>query len=154
LLNTTGSNNVAIGGSALLNNTASNNTAVGFEAGFSNTTGDGNVMMGYRAGNTISVGANNVIIGNDADASDGYANSIIGAFCNGGGGSTVVGYNSNDTFGGSVVLGNAAASTAVNQFVVGSAANNAGAVTTEVVVSDATWTVRINGVQYKILLKA
>ena len=47
-----------------------------------------------------------------------------------------------------------AVSTADNQFVVGSASVNAGAIATEVVVSDTTWSVRINGTAYKILLKA
>jgi hypothetical protein len=41
-----------------------------------------------------------------------------------------------------------------NQAVFGSAGTNAGAVTTEAVTSDATWSVRINGTAYKILLKA
>jgi hypothetical protein len=37
---------------------------------------------------------------------------------------------------------------------VGSATTNAGAVTVEAVTSDATWLVKINGTNYKILLKA
>jgi hypothetical protein len=51
-------------------------------------------------------------------------------------------------------LGRAANSTAGNQFVVGSAGFPAGTLTSEVVVSDATWLVKINGTDYKILLKA
>ena len=54
----------------------------------------------------------------------------------------------------SMASGTGVSTTASNQFVVGTAARNAGAVTTEVVVSDSTWSVRINGVAYTILLKA
>jgi hypothetical protein len=57
-------------------------------------------------------------------------------------------------FNGSVILGRDATATGNNQFVIGSAGTNAGAITTEVVVSDTTWSVRINGTAYKILLKA
>jgi hypothetical protein len=71
-----------------------------------------------------------------------------------GGNTTAVGENAQTTFNGSVILGKDAAATGNNQFVVGSSGTNAGAVTTEVVVSDTTWSVRINGTAYKILLKA
>jgi hypothetical protein len=57
-------------------------------------------------------------------------------------------------FSGSVILGNSATATANNQFVVGSAGTNAGAVTTEVITPDRTWTVRINGANYKIPMLA
>mgnify|MGYP000380117885 FL=1 len=54
----------------------------------------------------------------------------------------------------SVVLGKEATATASNQFVVGSSSHNAGAVTTETVTVDKTWTVKINGVDYKIPIVA
>ena len=83
--------------------------------------------VGVSAATDNIIGANNVAIGRDT-ATGNFSSSII--------------------------LGRAATATAANQFVVGSAAYNAGTVTTEVVVSDTTWAVRINGTAYKILLKA
>jgi hypothetical protein len=68
---------------------------------------------------------------------------------------TAVGRNTQSgNFSGSLILGRDAVATANNQAVFGSAGYNAGAITTEVVVSDTTWSVRINGTAYKILLKA
>jgi hypothetical protein len=49
---------------------------------------------------------------------------------------------------------NPSSATASNEVSFGSAGYNAGAVTTEAVVSDTTWSVRIYGTAYKILLKA
>jgi hypothetical protein len=51
-------------------------------------------------------------------------------------------------------LGVSATATGNNQAVFGSAGTNAGAITSESLSSDATWSVRINGTAYKILLKA
>ena len=53
-------------------------------------------------------------------------------------------------FSGSVILGKAATATADNQFVAGSSSVNAGVTTTETITPNTTWTVRINGVNYKI----
>jgi len=130
-INSTGSNNTAYGVNALFSNTASNNTAVGFEAANANTTGTGITAIGYQA-LTLSTGINNTAIGFQAGD-----NITTGA--------------------GNVCIGSGAeplAATDNNQFVVGTAAVNAGAVTTEVVVSDTTWSVIVNGVAYKILMKA
>ena len=44
-----GTGNVGVGKQALNSNTGSNNTAVGYQAGFSNTTGFGNVAIGDSA---------------------------------------------------------------------------------------------------------
>ena len=86
-----------------------------------------NVAAGYQALNTNTSGTSN----------------------------TAVGYGCvSGNFSGSVILGRDATATASNQFVVGSATTNAGTIATEVVVSDTTWAVRINGTAYKILLKA
>jgi hypothetical protein len=89
----------------------------------------------------------------------GSFNTSIGRSALGGSGSgsnnTGVGYNvDNANFSGCLILGKDAIATANNQAVFGSAGTNAGAITTEVVVSDTTWSVRINGTAYKILLKA
>jgi hypothetical protein len=62
--------------------------------------------------------------------------------------------SSTGNFSGSVILGKEATATANNQFVVGSTGTNAGAVTTETISADTTWTVRINGANYKIPMLA
>ena len=54
---------------------------------------------------------------------------------------------------GSVVLGYEAKATGDNQFSVGSATENAGAVATEGFTQALTWRVKINGVDYKIPLQ-
>jgi hypothetical protein len=175
----TGANNTAIGaGGTLYNNTASNNTAVGFEAGFSNTSGTGATALGYSALRANTTGADNTALGNSAlllnttgssntavglnslyNMTTGSNNTAVGrsalASNSTGSNNTGLGYDvSSGGFDGSVILGHSASATASNQFVVGSASVNAGAVATEVLVSDRSWSVRINGTAYKILLKS
>jgi len=53
-----------------------------------------------------------------------------------------------------LILGYQATATADNQFVVGSSTSNVGAIATEIIIADRTWTVRINGANYKIPLLA
>ena len=103
------------------------NTGTGSGSLFNVTTGTSNTGFGFSAGANISVGSHNTFIGAFASA-DAAAIS------------------------GSIVIGRSARTTASNQFVVGSSAYNAGAVTTETVSSTRTWTVKINGVDRKILL--
>ena len=63
--NTSGSENVAFGASALYNNVSgNNNTAIGRGAGL-HSTGSGNVFIGYRAG-TSETGSNKLYIANSA----------------------------------------------------------------------------------------
>jgi hypothetical protein len=93
----------------------------------SNTTGSENTAVGVSSLQANTTGANNTAIGINT---------------------------SSGNFSGSIILGRGATATASNQCVFGSSGTNAGAVATEVVVSDATWSVRINGTAYKILLKA
>ena len=63
-LNTSGSNNTAIGYAALRgNDTASNNTAVGYQAGYSNTTGANSVYLGIGAGRLNTTGSDNCMAG-------------------------------------------------------------------------------------------
>jgi hypothetical protein len=129
VFNTTGSKNTAVGRSALQSNTASNNTAVGQEAALTNTTGTGITAIGYQA-LRLSTGANNTALGFQAGD-----NITTGA--------------------GNVCIGSGAeplAATDSNQFVVGTATINAGAVTTESNLSLKVWNVIINGVAQKILL--
>jgi hypothetical protein len=126
--NTTGNNNIAIGvGSAVLNTTGTNNVAIGSGALPNNTTGTNNVSIGPSSGNSNTTSNNNTIVG--ASTSTG-------------------------NFSGSVILGFGATATVSNQFVVGSSGTNAGAIATETITPDRTWTVRINGANYKIPLLA
>jgi hypothetical protein len=65
----------------------------------------------------------------------------------------LIGYaTSNGGFNGSVVLGANATATAANQFVVGSAAVNAGTVAAETNTTISSWAVKINGTDRKLLL--
>ena len=89
-----------------------------------------------------TTGANNTAIGTNGLLSNttGSNNSSLGY------------YTQSGNFSGSVILGSTAAATANNQFVVGSAATNAGAVTAETPAQANVWNVVINGVARKILL--
>lgn len=61
---TTGSNNTAVGYQSLLQNTtASNNTAVGYQSLYSNTTGTNNTSLGYQAGYSQNTGNGLTAIG-------------------------------------------------------------------------------------------
>jgi hypothetical protein len=127
LANTTGNNNTAFGRRALrLNLTGSGNVALG-QGALDATTSDNNTAVGAGALEANTTGANNTAIG-----------------------SAVVSGN----FSGSLILGQGATATANNQAVFGSSGTNAGAVATETLVSDRSWSVRINGTAYKILLKS
>lgn len=141
-LNVSSSNNVAIGNGALALNTVAGNLAIGSSALYSNTTGNYNTSVGTFSSNLIT-GSGNTVLGYNAS---GDAATTTGSF------NTVIGYNADSkNFSGGVVLGASAVATANNQFVIGSTAYNAGAVTTETpATTTRTWTVRVNGVNYKI----
>jgi hypothetical protein len=98
---------------------------VGSYSLFSNTTGGNNTAVGFEALRNNIIGDSNSALGYDTQSGN---------------------------FSGSVILGSSAAATANNQFVVGTAAINAGAVTVEVNASSQVWNVVINGVARKILL--
>jgi hypothetical protein len=143
--NTTGNYNTAFGDNAMANNTTStNNAAFGRQALKGNTTGAGNSSFGTGSLSFNTTGVSNVAVGENALSSNttGSKNSALGS-------STVSG-----NFTGSVILGHLASATADNQFVVGSSTTNAGAVATETITPNRTWTVRINGANYKIPLLA
>jgi hypothetical protein len=158
--NVSGANNTAFGTASLYANTASNNTAVGFEAGYSNTSGE-IVAFGFRALKGNTTGAGNSGFGNDSLLlnTTGAVNTAFGnySFSNNTTGSynTGLGYNlqtgNYSTIG---MFGINDTATGNNQMRFGSSSYVYGAVTTEVVVSDKTWSVFINGTAYKILLKA
>lgn len=172
-----GGSNVAIGHNCMNNSTASNNTGVGKDALNLNVSGTGLTAIGYQAlknnltdYNTAvgqqaltlnTSGHSNTSIGFQSMSANltGHSNTVVGW---GGGNMNTSGIR-NNLFGEGQQTGNFSqvsmigiedTATGNNQMRFGSSSYNNGAVTTEAVVSDRTWTVFINGVSYKILLKA
>jgi hypothetical protein len=80
LLNTTSTNNTALGANALLNDTTGNsNTATGSDALRSNTTGNQNTATGWRALAGSTTGSGNTAMGANALANDiGQSNTALG----------------------------------------------------------------------------
>ena len=160
-LNTTGINNIAVGYETLFynisgrflsasgvyalrsNTTGMNSTAYGYNALSTSTTASSNTAVGNAALSSTTVGGFNTAVGHDAASTNttGVDNTVIGAL------------TSVASFNGCVVLGKNAAANGSNQFVVGSSATNAGAITTEALTPTISWAVRINGVNYKIPLQ-
>ena len=140
-----GSTNTVFGNTAFaLNIVGIRNTAIGKEA-LQNCDGNENTSIGFRSLENLTVGEYNTGIG-----------SAIGQNLQDGNGNTLIGYGTNITAADddyNVVIGyNALAPSGSNQFVVGDATQNAGAVTNEVNASTKVWNVVINGVAQKILL--
>ena len=159
--NSTGSFNTAVGSSCLgLNVSGGYNTAIGSGAMSSNTSGLGNTAVGSASLFSSNIGEGNTAIGQSSlgDLASGSYNTAVGAQTGGflsttGDFNSVFGYRANHGgFNGSVVLGAEATATGNNQFVVGSVSQNAGTVSTESNTSTQVWRVKINGVDYKILL--
>lgn len=137
--------NTVFGNSAFVLNTVGiRNTAIGVNA-LKDCDGNENTSIGYRSLENLTIGYYNTGIG-----------SAIGANVQDGNGNTLIGYGTNitavdDNY--NVVIGYlATAPLGSNQFVVGNATENAGAVTNEVNASTKVWNVVINGVARKILL--
>jgi hypothetical protein len=126
--NTTGSNNTAIGRSALIFNTIGiENVAIGSYSLVAATTASGNTAVGYASLFDVTTQSNN----------------------------TAIGYYSNTSgFSGCLLLGVNCVATANNQVVIGSSTNSLGAIATETITPNRTWTVNINGANYKIPLLA
>jgi hypothetical protein len=179
LSNTTGSRNTAIGNTAMFSgnstaentaighsslqliNSASSNTAVGSGSLSLNTFGGANTGIGRNVLSNNTSGGSNTAIGESALSQNtiGNNNVAVGQFgLNGnslGSNNTAIGWATTcANYSGCVLLGREATATANNQFVVGSAFTNAGAITTETITPNTTWTVRINGANYKIPLLA
>lgn len=165
-LNSEASNNTAIGHTSLYTNTeGSNNTAIGRQALYSNIEGSSNTSVGYLSLNVCTSGTNNVALGVEALDNLTEGNNNIGIGHNAGNvvdgvRNIFIGVNTalTDTADNeNVVIGyGALAPSGNNQFVVGSAAHNAGAVSGYSIVPiecHRTWDVVINGVARKILLK-
>jgi hypothetical protein len=153
--------NTAFGRLALISNTSGGeNTVFGVSAGTGLTTGNTNTAIGFSALTASSSGSRNVAIGGNAmqlSSSTAGNNIAIGyrsMVTDNGSSNTAVGTETfAGGFSGSVILGREAAATASNQFVVGSASYNAGAVnSTTDVPATFLWSVRINGTNYKILM--
>jgi trimeric autotransporter adhesin len=177
--NTAGRRNVAIGVYASFHNTTGNyNVAVGDNSLYYTSTGNSNIGIGSGSLYTNDSGSLNVAIGKDAlssttsahsnttigysgllDLESGNYNTAIGRGAGTGlvtgSSNTLIGFAARvlDTHSGCVVLGASASATASNQFVVGSSGVNAGAVATESLTPTKSWTVKINGVDYKIPLQ-
>jgi hypothetical protein len=140
-----GGQNTAIGYNSMYNSTGTKCTAVGWNVLGNQSSADYNTAIGAGAGSSVTIGSYNTLIGYNSAATiltTGQKLTIIGA-------ETAV---TNAADSGSIAIGHGATITGNNQFVIGSAATNAGAVTAEAVTSDATWLVKINGTNYKILL--
>lgn len=138
---TNGNYNVAMGWNAMSAGNGSQNIAIGVGTQAGSGTPTQNVAIGYQA-LASNQGNENTAVGNSAlnGNTTGSKNTAIGWLVNSG------------NFSESVIIGAGATATANNQFVVGSAAYNAGTVTAEVNTSTNVWNVRINGVNRKILL--
>jgi hypothetical protein len=157
--NSTGANNTSVGSGSLRANTIGDyNTSIGLDALRFNTGGGQNTAIGWRALNSVLTGYGNVAVGAQALISTtGGFNIGIGERA---GESNTTGiYNicigaqtQTGNFSNSVILGRSATATASNQFVVGTATYNVGAVVTQVNASSKYWEVVINGVTQKVLL--
>ena len=147
-------------------NTSTYGIAIGYESegiaavyGLITRSGEGNIAIGYQAagrtstvieGGTIAIGTaalaqgqNSIAIGKDSDASSGAGinNSIA------------IGFGAQATFANSVAIGPNATTAAVNTIAFGSSTENLGVVATSASTpSTHKWPVRINGVNYNILL--
>ncbi len=147
-------------------NTSTFGIAVGYQAegigaNYKDITrsGVGNIAIGYQSagttagviqGGTIAIGssamaqgANSIAIGKNSDASSGTGvdNSIA------------IGFGAQATFANSVAIGPNATTAAVNTIAFGSSTQNLGVVATSASTpSTHKWPVRINGVDYNILL--
>ena len=142
--NTTGFQNIALGSTALLQNiTGENNVALGASTMQSNTTGSNNIAIGTITMLFNTTGSFNTAIGLSVSpySTTGSNNTAIGAQIDYG------------NFNSCILLGRQAQPSGNNQFVVGSSSYNAGTIATEALTLTKSWTVRINGVNYKIPLQ-
>jgi len=150
-------------------NTSTKGIAIGVEAEGDATdhpnitrSGVGNIAIGYQSagitgstisGGTIAVGtrslaegSNSIAIGTGATAGDSG-----GAKDNG----IAIGKDASSKFVGGVALGTGATTTDANQLAIGSSTNAVGTVTVATpAITTTTWTVKINGVDYKIPMYA
>ena len=141
LVNTIGDSNTVIGaysGAAIT--TGSLNTGVGQISLQQLTTGIYNTAIGYSAASSLTTGEYNISVGYSASPFPTKSSNVI------------IGVQASSNYDACVILGREAQSNANNQFVVGSSSYNVGALTTESVTANATWSVKINGQLCKILI--
>ena len=124
--------------------TGINNIGIGYSTGEYNENGNDNITIGNYALQKSTSSSNMIVIGHNAITTFATFNSSN---------TIAIGNNiTSSNHSGCIILGFGAGASADNQFVVGSAATNAGAVTSEVNTSSNVWNVVINGVARKILL--
>ena len=137
---------IAIGnqalGSASVVATGSDNIAIGRQAGYSAGTKyieGGTIAIGYGA---LAQGENSIAIGKDSEAASGSGvdNSIA------------IGYGAQATFSNSCAIGTSAATASANTIAIGSSTQNLGVIASSSNSTTHKWQVRINGVDYYVLL--
>jgi len=127
-----------------------------------NRSGQGNIAIGYRSagttgstisGGTVAIGtrslaegSDSIAIGTDATAGDAGGSKDDGI---------AIGNGASSKFVGGVALGAGATTTDANQFAIGSSSNAVGTVIVATpAITTTTWTVKINGTDYKIPMYA
>jgi hypothetical protein len=169
----TGNLNTAVGFQAGLVTTVTSgndghNAFFGYQAGVAHTTGAKNTFIGSLSGKLITTATDCIAIGYDALGTAVGSNSIaIGSGSRSTSFSIVLGNSTSSTgasciaighgagtanFTSSIAIGRGATATANNQFVIGSATNNAGTVANLPAAQTHYWTIKINGTDYKVLL--
>tara|TARA_R110002012_G_scaffold16404_5_gene63446 strand:- start:8441 stop:14704 length:6264 start_codon:yes stop_codon:yes gene_type:complete len=146
----TGNNNIAIGRQALesTTNVVSDVIAIGYQ---SNAKGSCTIAIGCQAAaGTDASSTDSIAIGNDSSATGTKSISIGRNSSTTGTHSIALGDNTQVIDNYSVAIGAGASTNAANQIAFGTAIQNLGAITTQTVTVDKTWTVRINGVNYFI----
>ena len=164
-----GNTALASGGNAIsigVNSDATDSTAIaigsGAQATSANSISIGNVAGLFGIGGNaiaigngvVSSGLNSFAIGLNSSASGSNAISLGAASDATNTDAIAIGNGAQAVHASSVAIGVSATTTANNQLAIGSSTSNLGTVTTESVTSDTTWTVKINGTDYKVLLKA
>ena len=148
-------------------NTSIYGIAIGVEAEGQTTTygsitrsGSGNIAIGHRAAGLLNgvIQGNTIALGSSAMA-EGAETIAVGRLAKAGGaaqaGSIAIGFQAEAQFNNSVAIGRSATSTDANQFVVGSSTYPVGTViVAPPATTTTTWTVKINGTDYKIPMYA
>ena len=148
-------------------NTSTQGIAIGYQAegleqNYDNITrtGEGNIAIGYLAAGTAGgvIQGNTIALGTSAMA-EGAETIAVGRLAKAGGaaqaGSIAIGFQAEAQFNNSVAIGRSATSTDANQFVVGSSTYPVGTViVAPPATTTTTWTVKINGTDYKIPMYA
>ena len=160
IINSSKTQNIAIGTNALQNTIDNQNIGIGISSLIFNTTGYNNIGLGGVTMLFNTTGYQNIAIGTQSlfYNTTGRDNIAIGVST--GNGNTTGHYNimigsdiDNQNFNNCVMLGKQAQATTNNQFVVGSVGTPVGNIATEALTPTKSWAVRINGVNYKIPLQ-